>query len=69
MNEKEEVDFIENSQAINNRENFYVWSHYQRHAGLPFDDQSWQMARERALDGYRVRGKKARAATATLLYQ
>ncbi len=65
MNEKEEASFIENLQAINNREDFYVWSHYQRHSGLPFDYQSWQKRRESALARQRVNGEAAKTATAT----
>ncbi len=42
------------------RKHFYVWSHYQRHAGLPFDHQSWQNARESALARRRASGKEAR---------
>ncbi len=60
MKQQKETSFIEISQAINNREDFYVWSHYQRHAGLPFDHQSWQNARESALARRRASGKEAR---------
>jgi hypothetical protein len=46
LSEQEEVSFFQTTQAINNIEDFYVWSHHQRRSGLPFDRESWYEARE-----------------------
>ena len=58
MNEQEKESFIKNSQLIDDTEDFFVWSHYQRRAGLPFDRESWQKARKNRLARYSVSGER-----------